>query len=88
MPYYSFVAIAQQPVGFIKPLLVLDAGRNVFNAVVEDLEVFVDTLKAEGVLVKEWHRLDGHEENKPTDMLLEGESELPQLLGDFDEVET
>lgn len=78
MAYYSFVAIAQQPVGIPKPMLMLDAGVNVFTAVVDDLDHLLALFKEEGVVVRQMNRLDAHEPNDSSDI----------LLGSGDEVET
>ena len=61
MGYYSFVVIAQRPVGIAHPLLILDSGVNAFTAQLDDLEVFLTLLKDEGVRVIEINHLDHHE---------------------------
>lgn len=86
MAYYSFVATAKEPVGITKPMLMLDAGVNVFTLVVDDLDAFLKRLKDEGVTVQQMNRLDAHEPGTATDLLLEGE--VPNLLGGGDGVES
>lgn len=71
--YYSFVATAQQPVGFTKPLLMLDAGVNVFSVVVDDVDALLERFKEEGVTVQQMNQLDVSEPSKPEDLLLEDE---------------
>lgn len=73
--FYSFVATAPQPVGILKPMLMLDAGVNVFTAVVDDLDLLLAQFKEEGVVVQQMNRLDVHEPNAPSDLLLGGSDE-------------
>ena len=83
MAFYSFVVTAQQPVGILKPMLMLDSGVNVFTAVVDDLDLLLAQFKEEGVTVQQMNRLDVHEPNASSDVLL-GEGD-PLLLGSTDE---
>ncbi len=85
MAFYSFVATAQQPVGILKPMLILDTGVNVFTAVVDDLNALLAQFKEEGVVVQQMNRLDAFEPNVASDILLESDS---VLLGSGDEAET
>lgn len=86
MAYYSFVVLARQPVGFPKPMVMLDAGMNVFSAEVEDIALFSAQLKEEGVTVQQMNRLDAHEPGNPSDIVLEGDP--PLFLGGNDGVST
>ncbi len=72
MAYYSFVVVAPQPIGFPKPLLILDQGVNVFSAEVANVEEFLQSLRAEGIEVREVNRLDEFEPTKLTDLLIDG----------------
>lgn len=82
MAFYSFTAIAQQPVGIPDPMILLDKGLNVFTAHTDDLDGLLKQLEDEGVTVTQVNRLDQHEENQPGDLLLPGESadQHPLLL--------
>jgi hypothetical protein len=82
MGYYSFTAIAQNPVAIESPLVMLDRGFNAFNAVVEDLDAFLQRLKDEGVEVKQVNQLDGLKPVPVESLLLPGEdtSVLTPLL--------
>lgn len=75
MAYYSFVVIAPQPLVVEHPVVLLDTGLNVFSAVVDDIDSFVEWLRDNGVDVKQFSRLDGDALGDPTpqDMLLPGE---------------
>lgn len=61
MGYYSFIAVARQPVAIPDPMVMLDTGRNVFTAQTDDLEAFLKQLVEEGVVVQQVHRLDTFE---------------------------
>lgn len=81
MSYYSFVAIAQRPVGIPDPMILLDSGVNTFTAQTDDLEGLLDILKNEGVTVTQVNKLDDHEEGTAQDLLLPGEApHLDRLL--------
>lgn len=84
MAYYSFVVIARQPVGIPKPMVMLDAGVNVFTVVVDDLDTFLSRLKDEGVTVQQMNRLDVSEPGSPQDLLVEGANNLmlPERVDD------
>lgn len=82
MAYYSFVVIAQQPVGIPNPIILLDRGLNTFNAEISDIDAFKKDLENENVVIKEVYRLDTHEPGLPTDLLLEGEK-TESLLQDL-----
>lgn len=84
MGYYSFTALAKNPVAIEDPLILLDSGVNVFTAVVDDLEGLLARLKSEGVTVQQVNKLDGLEPVPPDSLLLPGEdpSALIPLLGD------
>jgi hypothetical protein len=83
--YYSFVAIAKQAVGIPKPMLMLDAGVNVFTVAIDDLDGFLGQLKHEGVTVQQMNLLDAHQPGQPEDLEVEG---LPRELGGADGVES
>lgn len=68
MAYYSFVVVAPRPVGLTKPLLLLDAGVNTFNVVVDDVEELRGFLESEGVQIRQMNRLDAFEENTAEDL--------------------
>lgn len=86
MAYYSFVAIAKQPVGFTKPMLMLDAGVNVFSVVVDDVQALLEAFKDEGVTVQQMNQLDAHEAPPlEADILPD---EMPQLPGGLDGFES
>lgn len=76
MAYYSFVVIAPQPVGFTKPLLMLDKGLNTFSVVVDDVEALVERFHDEGIVVKQRNLLDEFEPGQSSDLLLDGEADL------------
>lgn len=85
MGYYSFTAIAQNPVAIESPLVLLDRGFNAFTAVVEDLDEFLARLKTEGVEIKQVNQLDGLKPVPPESLLLPGEDPsvlTPLLTGD------
>jgi hypothetical protein len=46
--YYSFIVLSPNPVSFVDPLILLDRGRNLFSAEVEDVAAFRQALKDEG----------------------------------------
>lgn len=82
MGYYSFEAIARQPVAIPYPMILLDSGLNVFTAQTDDLENLLATLKAEGVTVRKVHQLDGLAPVPATETLLlpnERDNEVLQL---------
>jgi hypothetical protein len=79
MGFYSFVVIAPHPAGIIDPMVMLDTGVNAFSVVVDDLDAFVDQLKAEGVEIKNVNRLDEHAEVSEQHMLLAGEDLVSAL---------
>lgn len=74
MAYYSFSVKAPHPVSITRPFVILDTGTNTFPAEVDDLEKFIERLHDEGISVQKVVRLDEYEENKPSDILLPGES--------------
>jgi len=76
--YFSFTAIAQNPVAIESPLVMLDRGVNTFTAVVDDLDDFLARLRAEGVEVKAINQLDGLKPVPPESLLLPGED--PSVL--------
>lgn len=80
MAFYSFIAIAQQPVGIPDPMILLDTGVNTFTAHTDDLDGLLKQLADEGVKVTQVNRLDQHEEGQPSDLLLLDESDPPPLL--------
>ena len=82
MGYYSFVAIARQPVTIADPLILLGEGINAFTAHTEDVDELVKLLENEGVEVREFHRLDELEAVPVAEgLLLPGEaSDVLQLL--------
>ena len=82
MAYYSFVAIARQPVGIPNPLILLDTGVNTFTAETNDLDGLLAQLEAEGVNVTQVNKLDDFEEVTLQDLpLLPAEASLlPPLL--------
>ena len=67
MAFYSFIVFNESGdvVTIPKHLLVLDRGRNVFSAVVNDLEAFTETLKTAGVRVHQSTRLDEYDAVDP-----------------------
>ncbi len=74
MAHYSFIVIAPQPIGILKPFVALDSGINTFNAVIDDIDDFLECLNKEGVVVTQMCRLDEFEKVGVEDMLLPGES--------------
>ncbi len=66
--FYSFVVIAQEEVPLPEHLLILEPGMNVFNAQIEDLDLFLVMLKEARVDVKEANQIGGED----------GESSLTQ----------
>lgn len=59
--FYSFVVQAPGEVEFPAKRVFLDRGMNAFNVLIDDLDGFLATLKAEGVTVTKMIRLDEHE---------------------------
>lgn len=85
MGYYSIVATAPQPIGILKPMVMLDTGLNVFTVQVDDLDKFLQSLLDEGVVLEKVISLEGvTEPNRPSDLLLPGEHH--QLPGGHGEV--
>ncbi len=83
MSYYSFVAYSRYPVSIPDPLILLGEGVNTFTAVTDDLEGLKSILEAEGVEIREVHRLDGLESVSPESLLLP-EEVPPNILGSED----
>lgn len=67
MGFYSFIVMAPGEVTIHEHLIVLDGGRNVFNAQVDDLQAFTKRLTDEGVTVIQVNRLDEYEAVDPLD---------------------
>lgn len=78
MEQYSIKAQARKPVAIPDPLVMLDAGFNVFNVVTDDLETLLSDLENEGVTIIEASKME-QEPSSLEDMLVEGES--PAMLG-------
>ena len=76
MAYYSFIVTAPRPFMVERPMVLFDTGLNVFSAMVDDIDEFVQRLRDEGAEVKQFTRLDGDALGDPTpqDLLLPGES--------------
>ncbi len=53
MQGYSFIVTAPHPIVTKNPVVMLDEGRNVFTAVVPDLDGFMQALLDEGATVQE-----------------------------------
>jgi hypothetical protein len=70
--FYSFIVVASKPVGIPRPLVLLDTGKNVFNAEVDDLETFKKLLENEGVVIKQVNCLNAQEGGSPEDLVLAG----------------
>lgn len=47
--YFSFIVVAPEPLAIDKPAVLLDQGRNVFTAQVDDLSDFLEHLKIRGI---------------------------------------
>jgi hypothetical protein len=56
--HYSFVAVAPQPLVITRPAVLLDEGQNVFTAVVENIDDFMQLLADKGVTVQKAFCLD------------------------------
>jgi len=83
MAFYSFVVIAEYPVGIPKPLIILDRGQNVFSAEVSNLEEFKAYLENESVVIKEVNRLDAPEPGGLEDFRVDDSEDLAKLLLSF-----
>jgi len=73
--YYSFVVEASQGVVITDPLLILEKGKNVFSAIVPNLDNLKKTFEDEGVVIVQVYRLDEHEPVPPVATF----DDLPQL---------
>jgi hypothetical protein len=73
MGYYSFIVQAPGEVILEKQRVILDQGMNAFNALIDDLDVFLVLLKKEGVSVTKVNRLDMHEPVTPQPEILEAQ---------------
>lgn len=71
--FYSFVVQAPGEVILQKQRVILDRGMNAFNALIDDLDVFLAFLKSEGVSVTTMNRLDMHEPVTPQPEILEAQ---------------
>lgn len=61
MSFYSFVVQAPGEVEIPEHRVFLDRGQNAFNALIDDLDEFLATLKSSGVTITKMHCLDEHE---------------------------
>lgn len=73
--FYSFVVRSTREVPIPEHLLVIGEGIDTFNAIVENLEVFRERLRLEGVQILQVHQLD---EVDPLPVL---PGDLPPQLG-------
>ena len=65
MSFYSFIVTSPDVIAFKEHRVVLDSGRNVFNAVVKDLDAFKKDLTDQGVRILQVNRLDEFEQVTP-----------------------
>jgi len=74
MKQYSIEAMASKPVAIPEPLAMLDEGFNAFTVMTDEIEEFVDLLRAEGVTVQKVHFIGQEEVVSIEDELLPGET--------------
>jgi hypothetical protein len=80
MGFYSFIVISPDEMPLPEHRLYLDRGRNVFNALIEDIDAFKTKLSSGGVNIIQVNRLDVFEK-VPRQL-----SELPVIESDpFDD---
>jgi hypothetical protein len=79
---YSLVATAPAPIILTKPPITLEAGRNVFTALTDDIEGLVATLVSLGAAVLQVNALT-QPRTTPSDMVLDGESPVDVLGVDY-----
>jgi hypothetical protein len=65
MGFYSFIVVSPEEVPLPEYMVYLDHGRNVFNAVVNDIEQFHRRMDEYGVKVLQVNRLDKYEPIEP-----------------------
>jgi len=60
--YYSVKAFSTVSVQYEEPSVIfIEPGMNVFNVLTDDIDGFVEVLKADGVRVDEVNKLDGED---------------------------
>lgn len=73
MGFYSFIVMAPDEIPIPEHVIYLDAGRNVFNVMLEDIDAFKQRLTDAGVEILQVNRLDEYEQVEPLDIELEEE---------------
>lgn len=79
---YSLIATTPQAIVLAKPPIALEAGRNVFTVLTDDIDALVATLTGEGATVLQINPLT-QPPTTPLDMVLEGETPASVLGADY-----
>ncbi len=75
MGFYSFVVHSPGEIVLAKQEKILERGMNAFNALVDDVDTFVQQLKDNGAKVLQVYQLDEHEPTQPKGVLLNATQE-------------